>query len=151
MEVAKKRPKEAREVDPIHIFSQCAILFPFLQVKNRFSRFNEGKAPKGSQLAVKESVVALGVGVKLRIPQREKVATVAGVASVQSWRCGSPVVKVSDHGRHVMSSSPVPLKTRRVGQRCTLKLSRAQTSSCWWGVVVRRGDGSASSGVVLVT
>ncbi|GFW18014.1 hypothetical protein TNCV_2281181 [Trichonephila clavipes] len=27
--------------------------------------------------------------------------------------CGSPVVKVSDHGRHVMSSSPVPLRTRR--------------------------------------
>ncbi|GFT89799.1 hypothetical protein TNCV_1665601 [Trichonephila clavipes] len=43
--------------------------------------------------------------------------------------CGSPVVKVSDHGRHVMSSSPLPLKTRRVGQRCTLNLSRAQTSS----------------------
>ncbi|GFX78252.1 hypothetical protein TNCV_5135991 [Trichonephila clavipes] len=29
------------------------------------------------------------------------------------WGCGSPVVKVSDHGRHVMSSSPVPRKTRR--------------------------------------
>ncbi|GFX71046.1 uncharacterized protein TNCV_3648111 [Trichonephila clavipes] len=54
--------------------------------------------------------------------------------------CGSPVVKVSDHGRHVMSSSPVPLKTRRVGQRCTLNLSRAETSSRWCGVVVRRGD-----------
>ncbi|GFV30824.1 hypothetical protein TNCV_1822881, partial [Trichonephila clavipes] len=25
-------------------------------------------------------------------------------------------------------SSPVPLKTRRVGQRCTLNLSRAETS-----------------------
>ncbi|GFV45466.1 hypothetical protein TNCV_299661 [Trichonephila clavipes] len=43
--------------------------------------------------------------------------------------CGSPVVKVSDHGRHVMSSSPEPLKTRRVRARCTLNLSRAQTSS----------------------
>ncbi|GFX02038.1 uncharacterized protein TNCV_372271 [Trichonephila clavipes] len=53
--------------------------------------------------------------------------------------CGSPVVKVSDHGRHVMSSSPVPLKTRRVGQRCTLNLSRTETSSRWCGVVVRRG------------
>ncbi|GFX74767.1 hypothetical protein TNCV_3121961 [Trichonephila clavipes] len=31
--------------------------------------------------------------------------------------CGRPVVKVSDHGRHVMSSSPVSLKTRRVGSR----------------------------------
>ncbi|GFX18437.1 uncharacterized protein TNCV_4307371 [Trichonephila clavipes] len=56
-----------------------------------------------------------------------------------AWRsthhlgCGSPVVKVSNHGRHVMSSIPVPLKTRRVGQRCTLNLSRAETSSRWCG------------------
>ncbi|GFV17640.1 integrase_H2C2 domain-containing protein [Trichonephila clavipes] len=41
------------------------------------------------------------------------------------------MVKVSDHGRHVMSSSPVPLKTRRVGQRFMLSLSKAQTSSRW--------------------
>ncbi|GFX71009.1 uncharacterized protein TNCV_2706121 [Trichonephila clavipes] len=39
----------------------------------------------------------------------------------------------------VTSSIPVPLKTRRVGQRCTLNLSRAETSSRWCGVVVRRG------------
>ncbi|GFX61443.1 hypothetical protein TNCV_823491 [Trichonephila clavipes] len=43
--------------------------------------------------------------------------------------CGSPVVRISDHDRHVMSSSPVPLKDRRVEQRCTLNLSRAETSS----------------------
>ncbi|GFU18732.1 uncharacterized protein TNCV_1352821 [Trichonephila clavipes] len=49
----------------------------------------------------------------------------------------------------VTSSSPVPLKTRRVGQRCTLKLSGDETSSRWCGVVVRRGG--ASSGVVHVT
>ncbi|GFY23278.1 uncharacterized protein TNCV_3939741 [Trichonephila clavipes] len=49
----------------------------------------------------------------------------------------------------VTSSSPVPLKTRRVGQRCTLNLSRAEMSSRWCGVVVRRGG--ASSGVVHVT
>ncbi|GFS87205.1 uncharacterized protein TNCV_213311 [Trichonephila clavipes] len=49
----------------------------------------------------------------------------------------------------VTSSSPVPLKTRRVGQRCTLNLSRAETSSRWSGVVVRRRG--ASSGVVHVT
>ncbi|GFV98717.1 uncharacterized protein TNCV_1454031 [Trichonephila clavipes] len=61
---------------------------------------------------------------------------------------GCPVVKVSDHGRHVRSSSPVPLMTRRVGQRCTLNLSRAETSSRWCGVVVRRGG--ASSGVIHV-
>ncbi|GFW19498.1 uncharacterized protein TNCV_1603921 [Trichonephila clavipes] len=65
------------------------------------------------------------------------------------WGCGSPVVRVSDHGRYVMSSSPLPLKTRRVGKRCTLNLSRAETSSRWCGVVVRRRG--ASSGVVHVT
>ncbi|GFW11607.1 uncharacterized protein TNCV_42421 [Trichonephila clavipes] len=49
----------------------------------------------------------------------------------------------------VTGSSPVPLKTRRVGQRCTLNLSRAETSSRWCGVVVRRGG--TSSDVVHVT
>ncbi|GFY25114.1 uncharacterized protein TNCV_2693051 [Trichonephila clavipes] len=39
----------------------------------------------------------------------------------------------------VTSSSPVPLKTRRVEQRCTLNVWRAETSSRWCGVVVRRG------------
>ncbi|GFT31817.1 uncharacterized protein TNCV_2035491 [Trichonephila clavipes] len=38
----------------------------------------------------------------------------------------------------VASSSPVPLKTHRVGQRCTLNLSRAETFSRWCGVVVRK-------------
>ncbi|GFW17628.1 hypothetical protein TNCV_2651851 [Trichonephila clavipes] len=46
---------------------------------------------------------------------------------------GSLVVKASDHGWRVMSSSPVLLKIRRVGQRCTLNLSRAETSSLWCG------------------
>ncbi|GFX92527.1 hypothetical protein TNCV_710321 [Trichonephila clavipes] len=45
-----------------------------------------------------------------------------------------------------MSLNLIPLKTRRVGQRCTLNLSRAQTSSRWSS---RRGN--AGSGVVLVT
>ncbi|GFU63387.1 uncharacterized protein TNCV_44331 [Trichonephila clavipes] len=49
------------------------------------------------------------------------------------------VVKVSNHGWHVSSSSPVPQKTRRVGQPCTLNLSRTEMSSRWCGVVVRRG------------
>ncbi|GFW22845.1 transposable element Tcb2 transposase [Trichonephila clavipes] len=48
----------------------------------------------------------------------------------------------------VTSSSPAPPKTRRVGQRCTLNRSRAEMSSRWCGVVVRRGG--ASSGVVHV-
>ncbi|GFS94086.1 uncharacterized protein TNCV_3785711 [Trichonephila clavipes] len=37
-----------------------------------------------------------------------------------------------------MSSSPVPLKTRRVGQRFTLNLSKAQMSTCWCRVVEER-------------
>ncbi|GFV51971.1 DUF4817 domain-containing protein [Trichonephila clavipes] len=64
--------------------------------------------------------------------------------------CGRLVVKVSDHGRHVMSSSPVPPKIRFVGQRCTLNLSRTETSSHWCGVVVKLGEGDARSGVVHV-
>ncbi|GFT38702.1 uncharacterized protein TNCV_1498931 [Trichonephila clavipes] len=40
----------------------------------------------------------------------------------------------------VTSSSSVPLKTRRVEQRCTLNMSRAETSSRWCGVVDRRGE-----------
>ncbi|GFU89247.1 uncharacterized protein TNCV_2549681 [Trichonephila clavipes] len=71
-------------------------------------------------------------------------------------RCQTPsVAAVAEWYRYrtmacfVTGSSPVPLKTRRVGQRCTLNLSRAETSSRWCGVVVRRGG--ASSGVVHVT
>ncbi|GFU07581.1 uncharacterized protein TNCV_2225541 [Trichonephila clavipes] len=52
----------------------------------------------------------------------------------------SPVIKVSDRGRHVMSSSPSTTKDpSRPVQRCTLNLSKAETSSRWCGVVVRRG------------
>ncbi|GFU42852.1 uncharacterized protein TNCV_3140271 [Trichonephila clavipes] len=49
----------------------------------------------------------------------------------------------------VESSSPVPLKTRRVGQRCMLNLSRAETSSRCCGVIVRRWG--AKSSIVHVT
>ncbi|GFV75604.1 mitotic-spindle organizing protein 2A [Trichonephila clavipes] len=52
--------------------------------------------------------------------------------------CGSQVVKVSDHDRHVMSLRPVPLKTHRVGQQCTLNLPIDETSPCLCGVVGRR-------------
>ncbi|PRD36183.1 UNVERIFIED_CONTAM: CdGAPr [Trichonephila clavipes] len=37
--------------------------------------------------------------------------------------CGSSAVKVSDHGRYVMSSSPVPQKTHRVGKRFCILLT----------------------------
>ncbi|GFV41983.1 hypothetical protein TNCV_2751641 [Trichonephila clavipes] len=55
------------------------------------------------------------------------------------------VVKVSDRSWHVISSSLVTLKTRRVGARYPLNLSRAQTSSRWCGVVVMRGGASSDS------
>ncbi|GFV71983.1 hypothetical protein TNCV_2459161 [Trichonephila clavipes] len=66
-------------------------------------------------------------------------------------RCGSGslVVKVSDCGWLVTSSSPVPLKARRVGERNTLNLLKVQTSSRWCGVEVR--SGGANSSVILVT
>ncbi|GFW97473.1 glutamyl aminopeptidase [Trichonephila clavipes] len=57
--------------------------------------------------------------------------------------------QVSDRGWHVTSSSPVPLKTRRVGERCMLNLSRAQASSRWCGVVVRRGVSAQVSSSLL--
>ncbi|GFS76073.1 uncharacterized protein TNCV_4666741 [Trichonephila clavipes] len=69
--------------------------------------------------------------------------------------CGKSAVAVVAEGLRyrivaglVSSSSPVPLKTRSVGERCTLNLSRAQTSSHWCGAVVRRSG--ANSGVVHV-
>ncbi|GFU23684.1 hypothetical protein TNCV_2340891 [Trichonephila clavipes] len=68
--------------------------------------------------------------------------------SVQNDR-GSLVVKISDHGWLVTSSSPVPLKTRPVGERCSLNLSKDQTSTCRCGVIVRRRG--ASSGVIFFT
>ncbi|GFU91408.1 hypothetical protein TNCV_2541761 [Trichonephila clavipes] len=62
---------------------------------------------------------------------------------------GGRVVYVSDRGWLCHELEPSTTKTHRVGQRCTLNLSRAETSSRWCGVVVRRGG--ASSGAVHVT
>ncbi|GFU27586.1 uncharacterized protein TNCV_283041 [Trichonephila clavipes] len=69
-----------------------------------------------------------------------RLSCVAAVAEGYRYRIGAGLVT---------SSSPVPLKTRRIGQRCTLNLPRAETSSRWCGVVVRRGG--ASSGIDHVT
>ncbi|GFT16037.1 hypothetical protein TNCV_3315761 [Trichonephila clavipes] len=55
-------------------------------------------------------------------------------AAVTRYGRGRLVFKVSDHGWFDTSSSPVPLKTCRVGKRFTLNLSRAETSSRWCGV-----------------
>ncbi|GFW75757.1 uncharacterized protein TNCV_4429401 [Trichonephila clavipes] len=59
-----------------------------------------------------------------------------GCRAIEEEKAAVPQYRIM---RHVMRSIPVPLKTRRVGQRCTLNLSRAETSSRWCGVVVRRG------------
>ncbi|GFX34582.1 uncharacterized protein TNCV_3658201 [Trichonephila clavipes] len=58
---------------------------------------------------------------------------------------GSLVVKVSDRGWCVMSSSRVRLKIHRVRERCTLNLLRAQMFSRWCGLVVRRGGVQAQT------
>ncbi|GFT58387.1 uncharacterized protein TNCV_2118881 [Trichonephila clavipes] len=61
-----------------------------------------------------------------------------------TYRPKFPVFAVAEWYRYrivaclVTSSSPASRKTHRVGQRCTLNLSRAETSSRWCGVVVRR-------------
>ncbi|GFX88809.1 hypothetical protein TNCV_1558541 [Trichonephila clavipes] len=70
----------------------------------------------------------------------EMLFQLSAVAMVAEWY-GYRIV-----AGFVTSSSPVPLKTHRVGQRCKLNLSRAETSfRSWW---CGRG---ASSGVVHVT
>ncbi|GFV15141.1 hypothetical protein TNCV_2710251 [Trichonephila clavipes] len=56
-------------------------------------------------------------------------------------KCGPTVAKWSRHriaAGFVTSSSPVPLRTRCVRERCTLNLSKAETFSCRSGVVVRK-------------
>ncbi|GFS60654.1 uncharacterized protein TNCV_5073821 [Trichonephila clavipes] len=80
--------------------------------------------------------------VRILIPQNQ-CFSVEGQATVAEWLRYRTVAGL------ITSSSPVPLKTRRAEERCTLNLLRAQTSSRWCGVVVRRG--SASSGAVPVT
>ncbi|GFT93505.1 uncharacterized protein TNCV_1852521 [Trichonephila clavipes] len=74
---------------------------------------------------------------------RGSIALATSLAAVAEW------YRYRIVAGFITSSSPVPLKTRRVGQRCTLNLSSAETSSRWCGVVVRRRG--ASSGVVHVT
>ncbi|GFS98739.1 uncharacterized protein TNCV_2591851 [Trichonephila clavipes] len=66
----------------------------------------------------------------LPLKLRSKTKEVAAVAEWYRYRTVACFVT---------GSNPVPLKTRRVGQRCTLNLSRAESSSHWCGVVVRRG------------
>ncbi|GFW92610.1 uncharacterized protein TNCV_519271 [Trichonephila clavipes] len=77
------------------------------------------------------------------MPRRISACIAARVAAVAEWYRYRTVACL------VIHSSPVPLKIPLAGQRCTLNLSRAETSSRWCSVLVRRGG--ASSGVVRVT
>ncbi|GFV94287.1 hypothetical protein TNCV_2267411 [Trichonephila clavipes] len=64
-----------------------------------------------------------------------RIQTSEFVAVFRNWFGTCQVTAVAEWYRYrtvaclVTSSSPVPLKTRRVGQRCTLNLPRAKTSS----------------------
>ncbi|GFV83399.1 uncharacterized protein TNCV_3055461 [Trichonephila clavipes] len=75
--------------------------------------------------------MALGMEVLTRLRQ-PTVCEHNQVVAVAEWSRNRIVAGL------VTSSSSVPLKTHRVGQRCTLNLSRAQTSSRWCGVKVER-------------
>ncbi|GFY23223.1 uncharacterized protein TNCV_3764621 [Trichonephila clavipes] len=77
-----------------------------------------------------ESSIPITTTSTFRLSVRSRPTSVAAVAEWYRYRTVACFVT---------GSSPVPLKTRRVGQRCTLNLSRAETSSRWCGVVVRRG------------
>ncbi|GFW65621.1 uncharacterized protein TNCV_3550441 [Trichonephila clavipes] len=82
--------------------------------------------PLHLKITVKREQNILHISITTGLP-RSNVAAVAEWYRYRTVAC------------FVTGSSPVPLKTRRVGQRCTLNLSRAETSSRWCGVVVRRG------------
>ncbi|GFU28866.1 uncharacterized protein TNCV_470021 [Trichonephila clavipes] len=68
---------------------------------------------------------------KYNLSRREEITHYAFAAVAELYRYWIMACLVT-------SSSPVPLKTRRVEQRSTLNLLRAQMSSHWCGVVVRR-------------
>ncbi|GFX84403.1 pancreatic triacylglycerol lipase [Trichonephila clavipes] len=70
-------------------------------------------------------------GIEGKIRRRVDTQIIRNISMIKTSGSSSPVVKVLDHDSHVMSSSPVPLKTRHVEQHCTLNLARAQTSSRW--------------------
>ncbi|GFS59163.1 uncharacterized protein TNCV_70351 [Trichonephila clavipes] len=77
----------------------------------------------------------------IRISAQTHITRACGATSKRLLRLGDyddfKVAAVAERYRYrtvaclVTSSSPVPLKTRRVGQRCTLNMSRAKMSSRW--------------------
>ncbi|GFY11764.1 retrovirus-related Pol polyprotein from transposon opus [Trichonephila clavipes] len=89
---------------------------------------HEAVVDSGAQISMfKSSVVGKEVDYKGHIMLQPAFGDCL-VAAVAEWYRYRTVACL------VTSSSPVLLKTRRVGQRCTLNLSRAETSSRWCGV-----------------
>ncbi|GFX89218.1 MFS-type transporter SLC18B1 [Trichonephila clavipes] len=95
-------------------------------------KLNNGRATQQLYCTIKNEPIQTTAVVCPTLPQ-EVNSQPCHVAAVAEWYRYRIVACL------VTSSSPVPLKTRRVGQQCTLNLSRAETSSRWCGVVVRRG------------
>ncbi|GFV23783.1 uncharacterized protein TNCV_959771 [Trichonephila clavipes] len=83
-------------------------------------------------LASFSQLISCVFGFKGSIPGGILFEKEGGVAAVADWSRYRIVAGL------VTSSNPVPLKTRRVVMH--VKLSRAETSSRWCGVVVRRGE-----------
>ncbi|GFX46871.1 hypothetical protein TNCV_4040171 [Trichonephila clavipes] len=85
------------------------------------------------------------------IPQAEGCIGIIFCLVLQLGICdrGSRVIQVSDHDLPCREFEPSTTKDPPCRAAITLNLSRAETSSRWCGVIVRRGG--ASSGVVHVT
>ncbi|GFU68055.1 retrovirus-related Pol polyprotein from transposon 297 [Trichonephila clavipes] len=86
-------------------------------------------------LADLEAVFKRLMAFKLRANREKCLFTCSSVKYLGLWITPQGVAAVAKWYRYrtvacfVTGSSPVPLKTRRVGQRCTLNLSRAETFS----------------------
>ncbi|GFW29024.1 uncharacterized protein TNCV_2355821 [Trichonephila clavipes] len=106
-----------------------------------------------TQIANIEHLRSIALVIFVVVSNQQRDLSNCGCTAIAHWgKCPlhdntmySKVAAVAEWYRHgivaclITSSSPVPPKTRRVGQLYTLNLSRAETSSRWCGVVVRRG------------
>ncbi|GFW92138.1 uncharacterized protein TNCV_3540241 [Trichonephila clavipes] len=148
IKVLKTAPKLARWIKD-YVTALSAMKYSYQQITNCVQICYLTLKKKGNLLNLKGKNIKMKVKPKtrplnlvLRLFESRQLSR-KGVATVAEWYRYRIVACL------VTSSSLVPLKTRRVGQRCSLNLSRVEMSSRWCGVVVRKGG--ASSGVVHVT
>ncbi|GFU47728.1 hypothetical protein TNCV_4464791 [Trichonephila clavipes] len=100
-----------------------SVILNAMQKLNRNARDAE-KGYTGSELSkqlpnesAKVALIQLGIALKYAwMTDKRKPFHIASSLYTGS---SSPVVNASDHDRHSMSSSPVPIKTRRVGRVAT--------------------------------